>query len=90
MARSVQLWVFIYGAWCSILTIPIGDFQLFTTCPLRWLMYLGSTIYGCQGRLKADPEGLELVDYTITVGNLNNHYYFYSQGNSTLLVRTRH
>jgi hypothetical protein len=53
-------------------------------------MYLGSTIYGSQGRLKANPEGPELVDYTITVGNLNNHYYFYSQGNSTLLVVTRH
>jgi hypothetical protein len=53
-------------------------------------MFLGCTIYGRQGTLKADLEGPELDNYTIDVGNLNNHYYYVAQGNSTLLVMTRH
>jgi hypothetical protein len=86
MTRSVQLWLLIRGSWRSILTIPVGDFHLFTTCPLRWLMFLGYTIYGRQGTLKADVEGPEPDDYTINVGTLNNHYYYVAQGNSSLLI----
>jgi hypothetical protein len=90
MPRCVQLWLLIHKSWRSILTIPIGDFHRFTTCPLRWLMFLGCTIYGRKGTLKADPEGPELDNYTIDVGNLNDHYYYVAQGNSTLLVMTCH
>ena len=83
---SVQLWLFVHESWCSILTIPVGDFHLFTTRLLRWLMFLGYTIYGRQGTLKADVQGPELDDYTIDVGSLNNHYYYVAQGNSGLLI----
>lgn len=60
----------IHGSWHSILTIPVGDFHHFTTCPLRWLMFLGYAIYGRKGTLKAAMEGPELDDYTIDVGKL--------------------
>jgi hypothetical protein len=84
--RSVQLCLLIRGSWRSILSIPVGDFRLFTTCPLRWLIFLGYTIYGRQGTLKTDVEGPELDDYTIDVGSLNNHYYYVAQGDSSLLI----
>lgn len=86
MTRSVQLWLLIRGSWRSILTIPIDDFHLFTTCPLRWLMFLGYTIYGRKGKLKVNSEGPELDDYTIDVGSLNNHYFYVAEGNISLLI----
>ncbi|KAF8798393.1 hypothetical protein BYT27DRAFT_7018030, partial [Phlegmacium glaucopus] len=69
---SIQLLLLIHGSWYSILTIPVGDFHLFTTCPLRWLTFLGYAIYGHQGKLKAKVDGPELDDYTIEAGSLNN------------------
>ena len=86
MTRNVQLWLFIRGSWLSILTIPVGDFHLFTTCPLRWLMFLGYTIYGRKGKLKVDVEGPELDDYTIDVEILNNHYFYVAEGKLSLLT----
>lgn len=35
MTRIVQLWLMIRGFWRSVLTIPVRDFNHFTTCPLR-------------------------------------------------------
>jgi hypothetical protein len=84
--RSVQLLFLIHGSWLSFLTIPTGDFQLFTTCPLRWLTFLGYAIYGRQGILKVDEEGPELDGYTIDVGNLNDRYYYVAQGKSSFLI----
>jgi hypothetical protein len=86
MTHSVQLWLLIRGSWRSILTIPVDDFHLFTTCPLRWLQFLGYTIYSRKGTLKADVKGPELDDYTIDVESLNNHYHYVAQGNSSLLI----
>ena len=79
MPCDVQLLLSIHGSWHSVLTIPVGDFHLFTTCPLKWLMFLGYTIYGRQGILKAEAEGPELDDYTIDVGSLNDRYFYVAQ-----------
>ena len=76
--QYVQLWLLIHGSWHSI-PISVNDFHLFTTYPLRWLIFLGYTIYGCQGTLKANPEGPELDNYMVDVGNSNNHYYYIVQ-----------
>ena len=65
------------------------DFPIFTTSPLRWLMFLGYTIYGRQGTLRIEEEGPELDDYTIDVG-LNDRYYYVAQGKATLLNQVLH
>ena len=87
MSTSVQLYLLIHGSWHSVLTIPVEDFPIFTTSPLRWLMFLGYTIYGRQGTLRAEEEGPELDDYyTIDVG-LNDRYYYVAQGKSSLFIQ---
>ena len=49
-------------------------------------MFLGYTIYGRQGTLRAEEEGPELDDYTIDVG-LNDRYYYVAQGKSSLFIQ---
>ena len=48
-------------------------------------MFLGYTIYGRLGTLRAE-EGPELDDYTIDVG-LNDRYYYVAQGKSSLFIQ---
>lgn len=86
MPCCVQLLLLIHGSWHSVLIIPVRDFHLFTTCPLKWLTFLGYAIYGRKGFLKADLEGPEIADYTIGVESLNDYYYYVAQGKSSPLL----
>lgn len=64
----------------SILSIPTNDFGRFALAPLKWLRFLGFTIYGREGLLLIGPDDIEVQDYTAGVGDLQEHYYYCSQG----------
>jgi hypothetical protein len=72
-----QLWFQLPGGWIPLVSIPREDFAKFSTKPLKWLRYLGSTIYGREGILKEAHDGPEIDEYTIedTGGLLSDYFY---------------
>ena len=75
---DIELRVQIGNAYIPVLSIPVDDCNRFALKPLRWLRFLGYTIYGNQGHISATADGPP-VDYQAGVeeGAL---YYFTSAG----------
>jgi len=80
-STTVQLWLKIDSDsdWFSALIIPIDEFINFTLRPLKWLRFLGFTIFG-QGVLYISPNGPEVDDYMLGLESLQDNYYYYSPG----------
>lgn len=75
--ENVQLWLHLREAWLSVLTIPINELSHFSIRPLKWLRYVGFTIYGREGVLLFTTEEGDEVDYDLTT-DFKAHYYFSS------------
>lgn len=75
---SVELWLRISDAWQPILSIPISECDRFALKPLKWLRFLGYTIYGREGDISLARNGLP-VDYERGVEG-GARYYFISSG----------
>jgi hypothetical protein len=78
---QTQLWFHLPDGWIPLLSIPKEELPKFSTRPLKWLRYLGSTIYGREGILKEAQDGPEVEDYAIKdTGTLLADYYYQSTG----------
>ncbi len=68
------------NAWLHVLSIPTDEFDKFTLKPLKWLCFLGFIIYGREGVLSSGPNHPEVNDYDIGTSQIQDHYYFFSEG----------
>ena len=64
------------------LSIPLTQCMALATTPLKWLRFVGFTIYGRQGYLSMSMNGVEL-DYMAQIEPRS--YYFISDGKPPLL-----
>ncbi|CAG8745265.1 1530_t:CDS:1, partial [Acaulospora colombiana] len=64
MTAHIRLSFYLIDQWVTFISIPRGEFTNYTTRPLKWLRYVGSTIYGREGILKGGPDDSEIEDYT--------------------------
>jgi len=71
MAANVDLWIEFDGSYHSTLSIPVPDCQRFSIHPLRWLRYLGFTIYGTEGHsphyLVAQRSTIPKIPYRLVI-----------------------
>ncbi|KLO05419.1 hypothetical protein SCHPADRAFT_727113 [Schizopora paradoxa] len=77
----IKLHITINGDTCPVFEIPRVDFKNFTTFPLKWLRFLGFTIYGAEGHISLAVDG-EPVNDSVGVDDVNllsNTYYYVSQ-----------
>lgn len=77
---ATKLSIQINNAWLHILSIPTEEIHKFTLRPLKWLCFLGFIIYGHEGILLSGPQDLEVDSYDIGISQLQDHYYFFSEG----------
>jgi hypothetical protein len=67
-----------------VLTIPLQKCFEFSHKPLKWLRYLGYTLYGKEGHIYSmDGEGQQQtvpVNYVLQIENGDHHYCFRSEG----------
>jgi hypothetical protein len=75
---SIQLFIQIDNTWMPALTIPVADCNRFSLKPLKWLRFLGYTIYGREGYISARIGG-RAVNYQSAVQG-GSCYYFNSAG----------
>lgn len=61
-----------------VLSIPVDECNRFALRPLKWLRFLGYTIYGRIGHISAAPHGPPM-DYQLAIEG-GAHYYFISSG----------
>ncbi|PVF97563.1 hypothetical protein CPB86DRAFT_785689 [Serendipita vermifera] len=81
MTTNIRLSLYLIDQWIPVLSIPREEFVHYTTRPLKWLRYLGSTIYGREGILKGGPNNTEIEEYTVEdVNALLSEYFYYSTG----------
>ncbi|PVF97564.1 hypothetical protein CPB86DRAFT_815432 [Serendipita vermifera] len=86
MTAHIRLSLYLMDQWIPVISIPREDFTKYTTRPLKWLRYLGSTIYGREGILKRGPDNAEIEDYTTEdVNSLFSEYFYYSTSPPRLL-----
>ncbi|KLO09939.1 hypothetical protein SCHPADRAFT_999898 [Schizopora paradoxa] len=78
----IKLHITIDGDTCPVFEIPRVDFKNFTTFPLKWLRFLGFTIYGAEGHISLAVDGESENDSVgvDVVHLLSNTYYYVSQG----------
>jgi hypothetical protein len=62
-----------------ILTIPLPTCHKFSRKPLKWLQFLGYTLYGREGNIhtKTDDGSEQPVDYETSVLEPRNHDYYF-------------
>lgn len=77
-ASVVELWLVLNNAAVLALSIPLDKCLTLSVNPLKWLRFLGYSIYGQQGYLSMSPTGPPLSDYTAHVEAYP--YYFISEG----------
>jgi hypothetical protein len=75
---SIELHIPVDNAYIPVLSIPVDDCNRFALKPLRWLRFLGYTIYGKEGHISATAGGPP-VDYE-SAAEGGAHYYFTSAG----------
>jgi hypothetical protein len=82
MATIVELHMPIDGEYQPTLSIPVETCQRFSVHPLRWLRYIGFTIYGTEGHIFRSPAG-PVVRYSEVDIQAGVYYYIPdSQGKS--------
>ncbi|KAF8325714.1 hypothetical protein F5887DRAFT_901102 [Amanita rubescens] len=64
MAAIVELQMPIDGEYQPALSIPVETCQCFSLHPLKWLRYVGFTIYGTKGHISRSASGLAVVQYS--------------------------
>ncbi|RDB24630.1 hypothetical protein Hypma_008265 [Hypsizygus marmoreus] len=77
MALNVQIYLCINVEWIPVLTIPTTELSRLATKPLKWLRFVSSMIYGREGFLYVDLDGVEVSDYDST--SLRGSYYFWAK-----------
>ncbi|KAG9310493.1 hypothetical protein JVU11DRAFT_9638 [Chiua virens] len=65
------------------LSIPLAECTTFSNSPLKWLRFLGFTIYGQQGYLSETEGGADLNNYTAQIEP--RPYYFVSKSDPRLI-----
>jgi len=75
---SIELHIRIDNAYIPVLSIPFDDCNRFALKPLRWLRFIGYTIYGNQGHISAAADGPP-VDYESAIEG-GARFYFTSAG----------
>jgi hypothetical protein len=71
---SIELHVQIHDTYLPILSIPVVECNRFALKPLKWLRFLGYTIYGQEGHICLAPGG-ELVDYESAIEGQARYFY---------------
>ena len=83
MAAIVELQMPIDGEYQPALSIPVETCQRFSVHPLRWLRYVGFTIYGTEGHISRSAAGPQVVRYSEVDIQAGVYYYIPdSQGKS--------
>lgn len=77
-SSNVKLWLSFYGVAKLALSIPLAEYGTFAVNPLKWLRFLGYSIYGQEGYLSKTKAGPQINDYTANVEARS--YYFISEG----------
>ncbi|RDB23437.1 hypothetical protein Hypma_009450 [Hypsizygus marmoreus] len=82
----VQIYIFLDNSWLPALAISTNELTLFAVYPLKWLLFVISTIYGRNGSLLLGRNGpkVSISDYTST-GPIHGEYFF-SSGESPLFI----
>ncbi|PVF97566.1 hypothetical protein CPB86DRAFT_815434 [Serendipita vermifera] len=87
MTAQIRLWLHLNSEWIPIISIPREEFVKYTTRPLKWLRYVGSTVYGQEGILKGGPNDPEIGNYMAEgVYALLSDYFYYSAGSPRLVA----
>jgi hypothetical protein len=81
---KVKLWLCFGDTTKLALTIPLDQCNTFAVYPLKWLRFLGFTIYGQEGHLSRSKAGPEIDDYTADTEARS--YYFVSERKVDLCV----
>ena len=76
-AATVKLWFSLNDESVLALSIPLDRFGVHAVTPLKWLRFLGYSIYGREGYLSESMDGQEILDYTANVQARS--YYFVSE-----------
>lgn len=74
MAAIVELQMPIDGQYHPALSIPVEACRRFSVHPLKWLQFVGFTIYGTEGHISRTTE-LQVVRYSNT--NIDPCIYYY-------------
>ena len=77
-ASIVELWVILDNVPELALSIPLDKCLALSVNPLKWLRFLGYSIYGRQGYLAMSATGPPIDDYTVHIAA--SPYYFISEG----------
>ncbi|KIL59038.1 hypothetical protein M378DRAFT_15139 [Amanita muscaria Koide BX008] len=80
---KAQLWLSLDNVARLALSIPLAECSTFAVNPLKWLRFLGFTIYGREGYLSTSKDGPEIDDYTANIEARS--YYFVSEGEARLV-----
>ncbi|KAF9519399.1 hypothetical protein BS47DRAFT_31070 [Hydnum rufescens UP504] len=73
---SITVHVQISGVYLPVLSIPVVECHRFAFKPLKWLRFLGYTIYGQEGHISLSP-GADSVDYESAIEG-GVHYFYVS------------
>ena len=83
MAAIVELRMPIDGEYQPALSIPVETCQRFSVYPLKWLRYVGFTIYGTEGHISRSTAAVPVVQYSEVDIQAGVYYYIPdSQGKS--------
>jgi hypothetical protein len=74
---NVDLWLSFNDVYTRALSIPVEKCTEVSVNPLKWLRFLGFTIYGQEGYISTSAGGPEVSDYETDVQPGN--YYFISE-----------
>ena len=77
-ASVVELWLILNNASELALSIPLDKCLTLSVNPLKWLRFLGYSIYGQQGYLSMSATGPPIDNYTAGISACP--YYFISEG----------
>ena len=75
---KVKLWLCFGDTTKLALTIPLDQCNTFAFYPLKWLRFVGFTIYGREGYLSRSRTGPEINDYAAAMEARS--YYFVPEG----------
>lgn len=81
---EVKLWLSFGNVFKLALSIPLDECGTFAVNPLKWLRFLGFSIYGQEGYLSTSKTGTEINDYTADIEPRS--YYFISEGKVNLHI----
>ena len=73
-----ELWLSLNDTSELALSIPLAKCQELSVNPLKWLRFLGHSIYGQEGNLSMSATGPPINNYTAAIAACA--YYFISEG----------